>query len=102
MPCDAFENQCYRQIAARRPLTPVKYRFLFKNDPQWGVFPEEAIPELVRRLGGTCEGPEGEHMQRWHVYRLTKEAIENLRSSLVGRDYEIITKDESHIEIREC
>ena len=55
---------------------------MFKSEPQWSVFPEETIPELVERLNGYCEGPEGECAQRWRVYMPSIEAANRLRSIL--------------------
>ena len=76
---------------------------MFENDPQWCVFPEETVPELVERLNGYCEGPEGECTQRWHAYMPNDEAAERLRS--IFRDferYEIANgEDRNHVVIYE-
>jgi hypothetical protein len=63
---------------------------MFKSDPQWSVFSEQAIRELVDVLGGRCEGPEGEYPQRWHAYMPSIKAAADLRSRLLDVEcYEV-------------
>ena len=59
---------------------------MLKGDPQWSVFSEHTIRELVDLLGGRCEGPEGEYPERWHAYMPSIEAANRLRSNL--REFE--------------